>query len=127
MSMQDTATSVIGFSPSALWISAGVLIALAIIAKLVMDLVIKWRELRQPKLTNGKTLQDRLQSDHERLRKLEETTKHQDDELKLILRSQLAIIHHMEDGNGVDKLKETRGDIEEYLITGRIPVQGERE
>ena len=116
----EAANKIIGFAPEALWITIGVLIAVGVIVKLGMDLVIKSRELRKPKVNDEKSSQEKLQSYHERLTKLEETTTRQDEELKLILRSQMAIIHHMEDGNGINKLKETREDIEEYLISGKI-------
>lgn len=116
----ETANKIIGFAPEALWITIGVLIAVGVIVKLGMDLVIKSRELRKPKVNDEKSSQEKLQSYHARLTKLEETTTRQDEELKLILRSQMAIIHHMEDGNGINKLKETREDIEEYLISGKI-------
>ena len=116
----ETANKIIGFAPEALWITIGVLIAVGVIVKLGMDLVIKSRELRKPKVNDEKSSQEKLHSYHERLTKLEETTTRQDEELKLILRSQMAIIHHMEDGNGINKLKETREEIEEYLISGKI-------
>lgn len=120
MIKMETANKIIGFAPEALWITIGVLIAVGVIVKLGMDLVIKSRELRKPKVNDEKSSQEKLHSYHERLTKLEETTTRQDEELKLILRSQMAIIHHMEDGNGINKLKETREDIEEYLISGKI-------
>ena len=118
--IMENASQIIGFAPGALWVTIGVLIAVGVIAKLVMDLIIKTRELRRPKVIDERSIQEKLQSDHERLSRLEETTKKQDDELKLILRSQMAMIHHMIDGNGVQKLKETQSDIEEYLIAGKI-------
>jgi len=119
----ETATSIIGFAPSALWVTIGVLIAAGIIVKLIMDLIIKYRELRKPKVSDERTIQESLQSDHDRLTQLENITQKQDEELKMILRSQLAMIHHMIDGNGVDKLKETQSDMEYYLITGKIKKQ----
>lgn len=121
--MSETATSIIGFAPSALWVTIGVLIAVGIIVKLIMDLIIKYRELRKPKVSDERTIQESLQSDHERLTQLENITQKQDEELKMILRSQLAMIHHMIDGNGVDKLKETQSDMEYYLITGKFKKQ----
>ena len=36
------------------------------------------------------------------------------------MRSQMAMIHHMVDGNNTIKLKEAQDDIEEYLISGKI-------
>lgn len=118
--MTEKASEIIGFGPSALWVTIGVLIALAVIAVLIMDLIIKAREVRKPKLASGKSIEDKLASDNERLRKLEDTTARQDDELKLILRSQMAMIHHMVDGNNTQKLREAQTDIEEYLISGKI-------
>ena len=116
----EAASKAIGFTPNAFWITMGTLISMGIIAKLVMDLVLKIRELRKPKVDDEKTIQEKLSSDHKRLSELEETTKRQDEELKLILRSQVAMIHHMIDGNNTTALKETQGDIEEYLITGKV-------
>ena len=118
--MEGKASEILGFAPSALWITLGVFVAIGIIVKLVFDLIIKARELRRPKVTDEKNIQEKLQSDHKRLSALEDTTKRQDEELKLILRSQMDIIHHMVDGNGVEQLKDTQRDIEEYLITGKI-------
>lgn len=116
----EAASKAIGFTPNALWITMGTLIGMAIIAKLVMDLVLKIREVRKPKVQDEKTIQEKLASDHKRLSELEETTKRQDDELKLILRSQVAMIHHMIDGNNTVALRETQHDIEDYLITGKV-------
>lgn len=116
----EEASKVIGFTPDALWTTLAVLIGFGIIVKLIMDLVIKYRELRHPKMAEGKTVEEKLKSDHERLCKLEETTAKQDEELKLILRSQMDIIHHMVDGNGLTSLKQTQKDIEHFLITGKV-------
>ena len=115
----EEAYKLIGFAPSELWTTLGVLIGLAIIAKLGIDLVLKIRELRKPKVSEDKTMQEKLQSDHVRLQNLENTTKRQDEELKLILRGQMAMIHHMIDGNNTEALKRTQKDIEDYLITGK--------
>ena len=118
--MSELADKIVGFTPGMLWVFLGVAIALGIIAKLVMDLIIKFRELRKPKVADEKTIQEKLKNDNERLSKLEETTEKQDKELKLILRSQMAMIHHMIDGNGTSSLKDVQKDIETYLITGKI-------
>lgn len=116
----ETANKAIGFTPSMLWDGIAVVIGVGVIALLIMNLISKYRELRKPNVTNDKTVQEKLKSDHDRLCKLESTTERQDKELKLILRSQMDIIHHMVDGNGTDRLKETQRDIETYLITGKI-------
>lgn len=118
--MMEDATKLIGFTPGSLWTFFGVCIGLMIIAVLVMDVVIKFRELRKPKVEDGKTVQEKLAEDHKRLRALEDVTSQQGKELRLILRSQMDIIHHMIDGNGVDKLKKTQAAIEDFLITGDI-------
>lgn len=121
----ENASSLIGFTPSMLWVFLGVAIGLGIIGKLVLDLIIAYREYKNPKRAGEKTVQEKLKSDHERLTKLEETTEKQDGELKLILRSQMAMIHHMIDGNNTSKLKEMQQDIEDFLITGKIKTRGD--
>ena len=117
--MED-ATKTLGFAPDALWITVGTLVAVAAIVLLVMDIIIKGRELRKPKVSDEKTIQQKLANDNERLKDLETITARQDDELKLILRSQMAMIHHMVDGNNTTALKNAQKDIEDYLITGKI-------
>lgn len=116
----EQATQILGFAPSALWVTLGTLVAIGIIVKLTLDLIIKTREVKKPKVNDEKSIADKLASDNARLVKLEDTTARQDDELKLILRSQMAMIHHMVDGNNTAKLKEAQEDIEEYLISGKI-------
>ena len=118
--METKATEILGFAPSALWVTLGVLVAVGIIVKLVFDLIIKARELRKPHVRGEKSIQDKLTSDNKRLCELEEVTKQQDEELKLILRGMMAMCHHMVDGNNSEALKETQKDIEEYLITGKV-------
>lgn len=116
----DKATEILGFTPSALWVTLGVLVAVGIIVKLAFDLIISLRELRKPKVNDEKTIQDKLKSDSERLTELENTTRNQDEELKLILRGMMAMCHHMVDGNNTEALKQTQKDIEDYLITGKV-------
>ena len=123
--MTERASDILGFAPEALWVTLGVLVAVGIIVKLVFDLIIKGRELRKTKVSDEKTIRDKLRSDHERLCALESTTKKQDEELKLILRSNVAIIHHMIDGNNTDTLKSVQSDIENYLIYGNAEKKGE--
>lgn len=116
----ENASTIIGFTPSMLWVFLGTAIGLGIIGKLVLDLIIAYREYKKPKQTGENTLQETVMKDSTRLTNLEETTKRQDKELKLILRSQMAMIHHMIDGNNTSKLKEMQQDIEDYLITGKL-------
>ena len=121
----ENASTIIGFTPSMLWVFLGTAIGLGIIGKLVLDLILAYREYTNPKQAGEKSVQEKLKNDHERLTKLEETTEKQDGELKLILRSQMAMIHHMIDGNNTNKLKEMQQDIEDFLITGKIKTRGE--
>ena len=116
----EEASKVIGFGPQALWITVGVLLALAASALLVLNLIKTWKELRKPKVEQGKTVEERLRSDNDRLNELEDTAKKQEKELTLILRSQMAMLHHMVDGNNTAALKRSQQDIEEYLMTGRL-------
>ena len=121
----ENASTIIGFTPSMLWVFLGTAIGLGIIGKLVLDLILAYREYTNPKQAGEKSVQEKLKNDHERLTKLEETTEKQDGELKLILRSQMAMIHHMIDGNNTNKLKEMQQDIEDFLITGKIKTRGD--
>ena len=114
--MVEEASKIIGFAPDALWIAIGVVIALMIIAKLVMDLVIKYKQLRSPKVESEKSIQEKLANDHRRLSELEEISKKQDKELKLLLRSQMAMIHHMIDGNNTIDLRKSQKAIEDFLV-----------
>lgn len=120
MAMVEEASKIIGFGPSVLWVTLAGVIGIGIVVKLALDLVTKIREVRKPKVQNEKTVEDKLRNDNERLKRLENTAVEQEAELKLILRSQIAMIHHMIDGNGIERLKETQRDIEEFLITGKI-------
>ena len=112
----DDATKVIGFGPEALWITVGVLLALCAAALLVMNLIKTWRELRKPKVAEN----ERIRSDSERINDLEDITSKQEKELLLILRSQVAMLHHMVDGNNTAALKQSQKDIETVLLTGRV-------
>lgn len=71
-------------------------------------------------MAQGKSVEERLNSDNERLNDLEDVTKKQQTELLLLLRSQVEILHHMVDGNNTVALKQSQKDIENYLMTGRI-------
>ena len=73
--MEQRASEILGFAPSALWITLGVLVAVGIIVKLVFDLIIKARELRRPHVNDEQTIQDRLQADNTRLTALETRTR----------------------------------------------------
>ena len=114
--MAEQASEKIGFGPEALWITVGVLIALAAIALMVLNLIKVWREVRKPKVDE----QARLRSDTERINDLEDITTKQEKEMTLLLRAQVAMLHHMVDGNNTEALKENQRAIEEYLLTGKI-------
>lgn len=112
----EQATQQIGFGPEALWITVGVLIAMAAIALMVLNLIKVWREVRRPKVAE----QERMRSDTERINDLEDITTKQEKEMTLLLRSQVAMLHHMVDGNNTQALKDSQKAIEEYLLTGKI-------
>ena len=116
--MQE-ATATIGFGPEALWVTIGVLLAVGAAALLIMNLIKTYRELRSPKMQNAKTIEDKLARDNKRLTDLEDLTKKQQEEMVLILRSQVAMLHHMVDGNNTEALKKSQRDIEEYLLKTR--------
>ena len=118
----ENASKVIGFGPESLWITVGVLLALAAAALLVMNVIKVWRELRNPKVQSEKSVEEKLKRDNERLNELEDLTKEQKKEMILILRSQVAMLHHMVDGNNTEALKQSQRDIENYLLTGKVNI-----
>ena len=118
--MVEEASKAIGFGQDALWVTIGVLISIGVIALLVMNLIKTYRELRKPKVAEGKSIEDRLQSDYSRLNELEDMQKKQEKESTLVLRAMVAMLHHMVDGNNTTALKDCQKSIEEYLLTGRV-------
>ena len=114
------ASKAIGFGPEALWITVGVLVAGAAIALMVLNLIKVWRELRKPKVQEEETMEERLDSGEKRLASLEDLTSKHEKEMTLLLRSQVAILHHMVDGNNTKALKANQEAIEEYLLTGKV-------
>ena len=114
----NEATEKIGFTPDALWITLGTLLALAAAALLIMQLIKIFREIREPRLLDERTVRKKLESDHERLTNLEQSTARQEEELKLLLQAQIVMLHHSIDGNNIDHLKSMQRRIEEYLIFG---------
>ena len=112
----EQATQAIGFGPEALWVTVGVLIALAAVALMVLNLIKVWREVRKPKVEE----QARQRSDSDRINDLEDITAKQEKEMTLLLRAQVAMLHHRVDGNNTEALKENQRAIEEYFLTGKI-------
>ena len=117
----EKATEQLGFAPQALWITLGTLAALAAVVLLVMQIIRTFRELRNPYLLDAKSVRDKLQNDHERLTKLEQATARQEEDLKLLLRSQIVMMHHTIDGNSIENVKAMQRQMEEYLIFGSMP------
>lgn len=71
-----------------------------------------YKEVKKPNEDKAKMLLEherKLQNDDERLKEIEATD-------KLILQSLLVIINHDITGNGISQLKDTRDEIQEYLI-----------
>ena len=117
----EYAVSKVGFTPEALWITLGTLAAIGALALLGLQIAKHIRDLREPTLRDSNSLRDTLRTDHDRLTTLERATARQEEELKLILRAQIVIMHHIVDGNGVENLKCMQRQIEEFLVYGRAP------
>jgi len=116
----ENAVNRLGFDVQALWITLGTIAAGGAIALLIMQLIKIFRDLRSPRLIDEKAIREKLQSDHERLTKLEQATGRQETELRLLLRSQIVMLHHSLDGNSISSLKAMLKQIEEYLIFGEV-------
>lgn len=70
------------------------------------------REINKPNDDLKRTVEQHsvaLDNDNKRLKQL-------DDDNRMILQSLLVIVNHSIDNNGIDKLKEARTELQEYLI-----------
>lgn len=106
-----------GFDPSMLWTFVIVAIGLCSIAVLVLNLITKIREVRKPKEEKRDSVDDAVH----RIDKLEKIMGKQSDEMKLLMTGEMAILHHMIDGNHTESLKESQKQIEYFLTYGKIP------
>ena len=88
---------------------------------MVIQIIRHVRDLRAPAVSDANKIQEKLRTNHDRLSALERATERQEEELKLMLRAQIVLMHHIVDGNGVENLKAMQRQIEEYLVYGRSP------
>ena len=119
--MMENAVKTIGFGPEALWITLGTLTGLAALLLLGLQIAARIREIREPGITGNREMEKQMREEHGRLCTLEQSTSRQEEELKMILRAQIVMMHHIVDGNGVENLKSMQRQIEEYLVYGRRP------
>ena len=108
-----------GFGPEALWVTFGTLTALAALVLLGLQIATRIREIREPGIKGNREIEKQMREEHGRLCTLEQSTSRQEEELKMILRAQIVMMHHIVDGNGVENLKAMQRQIEEYLRFGR--------
>ena len=117
--MMENAVKVIGFGPEALWITLGTMTALAALVLLGLQIAARIQDIREPGIAGDREMEKQMRDEHSRLCILEESTSRQEEELKMILRAQIVMMHHIVDGNGVENLKAMQRQIEEYLVFGR--------
>lgn len=93
-----------------------VLLAFCAAVVLVLNAVEKIRALFQPRSRREGTVQEqlasherRLNKDHERLTRLEEDS-------KMTLRTMSNLLEHQITGNGIEKMRQTFNDLQEYLV-----------
>ena len=70
------------------------------------------KEVRKPSVDLKKEVDEHsrlLESDNKRLKEVEESN-------RLILQSLLVIVNHEISGNGIDGMKKTRDELQEYLV-----------
>lgn len=71
-----------------------------------------WKEIKKPNddvRTMVKAHEDKIKTEDKRLKEQEETN-------RMILQCMLDLINHEITGNGIDKLKERRDSLQEFLI-----------
>lgn len=93
-----------------------VLLAFCAAVVLVLNAVEKIRALFQPRSRREGTVQEqlasherRLNKDHERLTRLESDT-------TMMLRTMSNLLEHQITGNGIEKMRQTFNDLQEYLV-----------
>ena len=91
---------------------AVVLLALAGVVVLIGNLIKTLKEWHKPQedfKTWKKSVDDRLKSDHDRLKAVEDGN-------KVVCRGILALLSHEINGNSIDKLKASQSEMTNYLI-----------
>lgn len=107
-----------GISQTSLWITAVTVFGLIGVSVLIFDFVLKFRELRKPKMSQDMTIMEKLENDNRRLKALETNDKRREGEFRLLLKAQMAMMQHLLDDNDKEKLKEVRDQINDYLVYG---------
>ena len=64
----------------------------------------------------GDDVNKKLDRDHKRLNALEDDSKYVENAIKLLIRSNLAILGHMSDGNNTGEMAKMEKEIQEFLI-----------
>ena len=93
--------------------------AIAALVLLGLQIATRIREIREPGIKGNREMEKQMREEHGRLCTLEQSTSRQEEELKMILRAQIVMMHHIVDGNGVENLKAMQRQIEEYLVFGK--------
>lgn len=91
---------------------AVVALALAGVIVLMGNLIKTFKEWRKPQddfKTWKKSVDDRLKSDHDRLKAVEDGN-------KVVCRGILALLSHEINGNSIDKLRASQAEMTDYLI-----------
>lgn len=89
-----------------------VVLAFATIIVIVGNVIKTIKEWRKPQAdlkSWQKSVDDRLKSDHERLKSMEDGN-------KVVCRGILALLSHEINGNSIDKLKASQSEMTNYLI-----------
>lgn len=89
--------------------------ALCALFILVMNVIRNFKELKAP----GKSVEERLRRDNERLEKLEEEQSQMESDVAMILRTLLALVDHSIDGNNINGMKETKEKLQKHIIERR--------
>lgn len=95
--LKDTALVILAF--------AGIIVLIGNVIKVIKE----WRKPQTDLRSWQKSVDDRLKSDHERLKSMEDGN-------KVVCRGILALLSHEINGNSIDKLKASQSEMTNYLI-----------
>lgn len=118
-----------GIDPNSLWITLLVLFGAVGIYNQVMTAIEHHRKAKKPEEEvkdkvekRFETIENRLDSidtklalDKRRLDSLEQRAEEHEGQMRMLLRAQMAMLHHMIDGNNIAKLQLCYDEIEAYL------------
>ena len=69
-----------------------------------------------PDKTNIDEVNRKLDNDNQRIKRLRKDVDYNNDAIKLLMRSQMAVLNHLQTGNSTGEMAKVEHDIKEFLL-----------